>query len=69
MGDLLPRWVGEIEAAGSSVAAIGQAVDAAVAEHPAPSAELSPRDTRAVVGEVLVPDGALASRKVFTRRT
>ncbi len=68
VGELMPRWVTEIEAAGSSVAAITHAVDAAVTEHPRPSGVLDPRDTRAVVNEVLAPDGALAARKVFTRR-
>jgi conjugative relaxase-like TrwC/TraI family protein len=68
VGDLMPRWVAEIEAVGTSVEAVTRGVDAAAGEHPPPAAALTGHDTRAVVDEILAPDGALAARKVFTRR-
>ncbi|MGI8806971.1 MAG: MobF family relaxase [Acidimicrobiales bacterium] len=68
VGDLMPRWVAEIEATGWSVEAIAHAVDRAAAERRLPSPTLSAAEVRKLVNEVVGPDGALAARKVFTRR-
>jgi hypothetical protein len=68
VGDLMPRWVAEIGEVGWSVEAITQAVDREAAERSRPSPTLSAEEVRAVVNGVLDADGALANRKVFTRR-
>ena len=68
VGDLMPRWVAEIGEVGWSVEAIAQAVDREAAERRRPSPTLSAEEVRAVVNQVLDADGALAARKVFTRR-
>ncbi|MGH9230223.1 MAG: MobF family relaxase [Acidimicrobiales bacterium] len=68
VGDLLPRWVAELGEVGWSVPALAQAVDREAAERRPPAPTLRPEEVRAVVNQVLDPDGALAARKVFTRR-
>ena len=68
VGDLLPRWVAEMGEVGWSVHALAQAVDREAAERRPPAPTLHAEEVRAVVNDVLHPDGALAARKVFTRR-
>jgi len=68
VGELLPRWVSEIEAAGHSVESIAAAVEHEAAHRRLPPPTLSNVVTRNVVNEALDPDGALARRKVFARR-
>jgi len=68
VGDLLPRWVAEIGDTGWSVESIGQAIDREAAARRPPSPALSAEEVRSVVNQVLDADGALAARKVFTRR-
>ncbi len=68
VGDLMPRWVAEMGEVGWSVEAITQAVDCEAAQRRRPSPTLSAEEVRAVVNRVLDADGALAARKVFTRR-
>ena len=64
----MPRWVAEMGEVGWSVEAIAQAVDREAAERRRPSPTLSAGEVPAVVNRVLDADGALAARKVFTRR-
>jgi conjugative relaxase-like TrwC/TraI family protein len=68
VGDLLPRWVAEMGEVGWSVQALTQAVDRETAERRPPAPTLRAGEVRVLVNEVLHPDGALAARKVFTRR-
>ncbi|MGH9153637.1 MAG: AAA family ATPase [Acidimicrobiales bacterium] len=68
VGDLLPRWVAEMAEVGWSVQALTQAIDREAAERRPPAPTLGAQEVRDVVNEVLHPDGALAARKVFTRR-
>src|SRR5436305_267196 len=68
VGDLMPRWVAEIGEVGWSVESLGQAIDREAAAHRPPSPTLSAEEVRSIVNQVLDPDGALAARKVFTRR-
>ncbi|HEX8770082.1 MAG TPA: MobF family relaxase, partial [Acidimicrobiales bacterium] len=68
VGELLPRWVTEIEAAGWSIESISRAVEVAARERPAPEPQISNVEARAVATEALAPDGPLATRKVFARR-
>jgi len=68
VGELMPRWVAEIGEAGLSVESIGQAIGREAQARRPPSPTLSAEGVRAVVNRVLDADGALAARKVFTRR-
>ena len=68
VGELMPRWVAEIGEVGWSVEAIAQAIDREAAARRPPAPTLSAEKVRAVVNQVLDADGALAARKVFTRR-
>jgi conjugative relaxase-like TrwC/TraI family protein len=68
VGELLPHWVAEIGEAGWSVERIAAEVDRAAAERQLPSPELSNFELRRVAEAALAPDGALAARKVFTKR-
>jgi conjugative relaxase-like TrwC/TraI family protein len=65
---LMRRWRVEIEATGWSLETIAQSVQRAAAERTLPSPEVSADDARRLVGQTLDPDGALATRKVFSRR-
>jgi conjugative relaxase-like TrwC/TraI family protein len=68
VGDLLPRWVAEIGDVGWSVEAIAHAIDREAAARRPPSPTVAAAEVRGIVKGVLDPDGALAARKVFTRR-
>lgn len=68
VGELMPRWVGEIGDVGWSVERIGTAVEREAAEWRRPQAELSAHELRALAEHALADDAALAARKVFTRR-
>lgn len=68
IGQLLPRWRAELEAAGFPVADLRAEIDRAAAER-LPLAERLPDERAvAVVADVLARDGSLARRKVFARR-
>lgn len=68
VGELMPRWEAEIEAAGHSVAGLSRAVEAEARAWRRPSPELSAWELRTIAEEALAPDGPLATRKVFTSR-
>jgi conjugative relaxase-like TrwC/TraI family protein len=68
VGELMPRWHGEIEAAGWSVERILGAVEHEAANRRLPGPHVSSYEARHVAEEALAPDGPLAARKVFCRR-
>ena len=68
VGHLLPRWVAEMGEAGWSVQTLAQAIDREAAGRRPPAPALHAEEVRQIVTEVLHPDGALAARKVFSRR-
>ncbi|MHB1929115.1 MAG: AAA family ATPase [Acidimicrobiales bacterium] len=65
-GELVARWRAELASIGWSVAAVNEAVDAASQSRIA--GEPSLNELHRVLGVVLADDGALARRKVFSRR-
>ncbi|HEX8770617.1 MAG TPA: relaxase domain-containing protein, partial [Acidimicrobiales bacterium] len=68
VGELVPRWVAEIEATGWTIESINRALEVAARERPAPERQISNIEARQVAAEALAPDGPLATRKVFARR-
>ena len=68
IGELMPRWVGEIGEVGWSVERIAAEVDRAAVERRLRPPELSSYELRAAAEAALDPDGPLAARKVFTKR-
>ena len=68
VGDLLPRWVAEVEAAGCSVDELVRSIEQASADRKLDRADLEPWEVAHQAGHALDPDGALAARKVFSRR-
>ena len=68
VGELLPRWVAEAEAAGWSIEAMAAGVEREAATRRPPSPELTPSELRQLAHQALAPDGPLTQRKVFSRR-
>jgi conjugative relaxase-like TrwC/TraI family protein len=68
LGELMPPWHAEIEAAGWSVERILEAVEHEAANRRFPGPHVSAYEARQVAQEALAPDGPLAQRKVFCRR-
>jgi conjugative relaxase-like TrwC/TraI family protein len=68
VGELVPRWEAEIEAAGWSAERINAAVEREAAARQPPAPWLSSGELRDVALDVVAPDGPLAERKVFARR-
>jgi len=68
VGELIPRWEAEIEAAGWSVERMNQSVDRAAAERRRQCPELSASELRQIAHDVLADDSPLVARKVFTKR-
>jgi conjugative relaxase-like TrwC/TraI family protein len=68
IGELLPRWEAEIAEVGWSAERMAAEVDRAATERRLPSPKLSDYELRRAAEAALDPDGALAARKVFTKR-
>ena len=68
VGDLLPGWVREIEAAGWGVDELTRSIDAASAKRMLAPRQLGSWEVAHEAARALAPDGPLAKRKVFSRR-
>ncbi|MGI8776006.1 MAG: MobF family relaxase [Acidimicrobiales bacterium] len=68
VGELMPRWVAEIEHAGWSVDRIATAVEHEAATYRRPRSELMPIELRDIATEALADDSRLVERKVFSKR-
>jgi conjugative relaxase-like TrwC/TraI family protein len=68
VGELLPRWVAEIEAVGSSIERIVDAVEHEAAEYQRPRPELNNYELRNIATEALADGSPLIARKVFAKR-
>jgi conjugative relaxase-like TrwC/TraI family protein len=68
IGDLLPRWVGEIEAAGWGIEELTRSIDEASASRTVERRPLEAWEVAHEAAHALAPDSSLASRKVFSRR-
>ena len=68
VGELMPRWTAEIEAAGWSIDRVNGAIDREAAQRRRPTPQVSAHEVRSIVEGALHPDGPLAARKVFTQR-
>ena len=66
--DLIAHWHAEMRTLGYEVADVVALVNEASASRATVRDTLSQADTKALVAEVLAPTGALAARKVFTRK-
>jgi conjugative relaxase-like TrwC/TraI family protein len=67
-GDLLPRWQGELDAAGFPVADLLASIDQAAAERAPVRDHLTRGQMDALAAEALGTESRLATRKVFSRR-
>ena len=68
VGDLLPRWVAELDEVGWSVEALAQAIDREALARRPPTPTVGAHEVGDLVAQALHPDGPLAARKVFSRR-
>jgi len=67
VGELMPGWLFELDAAGLPARDLLASILAAAAERQPVAATLTPAEVDRIVADVLDPDGPLATRKVFTR--
>ena len=68
VGELLPRWVGEIGEVGWSVERMTRSVEHEAALYRRPQPQLTNCELRDIATQVLADDSALVARKVFSKR-
>ena len=68
LGDLMPRWVGEIGEVGWSVERVAASIEHEAARYRRPRPELSNHELRGIATAALADDSALVARKVFSKR-
>jgi len=67
IGELMPRWVAEIEHVGWSIEAIAAAIEREALEYQRPRPELTNYELRSIATGALVDGSPLVARKVFAK--